>query len=140
MVINRETKKLCKRGHQRIKFPTAFSSNIKNILMKKDKFCGVKTHDWHTFIKVILLVYIFIYIGNIDLYFFSFLLWSKQITIHFVVTLCSTAISPKRLWQQRQTSYLWSWKIHEVRRSFDLYAKCSFKLLLYLMTHVLLVM
>jgi hypothetical protein len=46
---------------QRIKFPTGFASNINNILMKKGEFGGVKTHDWHTFIKVIILVYIFIY-------------------------------------------------------------------------------
>jgi hypothetical protein len=30
-----------------------FSSNIQNILTKKGDFGGVKTHDWHTFIKVI---------------------------------------------------------------------------------------
>jgi hypothetical protein len=83
---------------QRIKFSMGFASNIKSILMKKGEFGGVKTHDWHTFIKVIILVYIFIYIGLIDLFFFlACLLWSKQITIHFVVTVCSTAISPKRL-------------------------------------------
>jgi hypothetical protein len=46
-----------------------FASNIKNILTKKGEFGGVKTHDWHTFIKVIILVYIFIYIGLIDLLF-----------------------------------------------------------------------
>jgi hypothetical protein len=47
---------------QKIKFPTGFSSNIKNILTKKGDLGGVKTHDWHTFIKVIILVYIFVYI------------------------------------------------------------------------------
>jgi hypothetical protein len=57
---------------QRIKIHTGFASNIKNILTKKGEFGGVKTHDWHTFIKVIILVYIFIYIGLIDL--FSFFL------------------------------------------------------------------
>jgi hypothetical protein len=41
---------------QRIKFPMGFASNIKNILTKKGEFGGVKTHDWHTFIKVIILV------------------------------------------------------------------------------------
>jgi hypothetical protein len=41
---------------QKIKFPTGFASNIKNILTKKGEFGGVKTHDWHTFIKVIILV------------------------------------------------------------------------------------
>jgi hypothetical protein len=42
------------------KFPTGFCSNIKNILTKKVVFGGVKTHDWHIFIKVIILVYIFL--------------------------------------------------------------------------------
>jgi hypothetical protein len=46
---------------QKIKFPTGFSSNIKNILTKKGELGGVKTHDWHTFVKVIILVYIFVY-------------------------------------------------------------------------------
>jgi hypothetical protein len=30
-----------------------FSLNIQNILTKKGDFGRVKTHDWHTFIKVI---------------------------------------------------------------------------------------
>ena len=45
---------------QKIKFPTGFCSNIKNILTKKGEFGGVKTHDWYTFIKVIIFLYIFI--------------------------------------------------------------------------------
>ena len=44
---------------QKIRFPTRFSSNIKNILMKNGDFGGVKTHDWHTFIKVIIYLYNF---------------------------------------------------------------------------------
>ena len=44
-----------------IKFPTGFSSNIKNILTKKGELGGVKTHYWNTFIKVIILVYIFVH-------------------------------------------------------------------------------
>jgi hypothetical protein len=66
--------------------------------MKKGEFGGAKPHDWHTFIKIIILVYIFIYIGLIhhfNFLIFFYLLWSKQITIHFFVTVCSTAISPK---------------------------------------------
>jgi hypothetical protein len=85
---------------KRIKFPMGFSSNINNILTKKGEFGGVKTHYWNTFITVIILVYIFIYIGLVHLLFFfifSLLLWSKQITIHFFVTVCSTAIFPKQL-------------------------------------------
>ena len=38
---------------RKIRFRTGFSSNIKNILKKKGDFGGVKTHNWHTFIKVI---------------------------------------------------------------------------------------
>jgi hypothetical protein len=49
-----------------------FSSNIKIILTKKGEFSGVKTHDWHTLIKVINFVYIFIYIGLIDILFSLF--------------------------------------------------------------------
>ena len=45
----------------KIKFPTTFSSNINRILTKKGEFGRVKTHYWHTSIKVIILVYIFIY-------------------------------------------------------------------------------
>jgi hypothetical protein len=66
---------------QRITFLIGFASNINNILTKKGEFGGVKTHDWHTFIKVIILVYI--YIGHKHILGFFFLLWSKQITIHF---------------------------------------------------------
>jgi hypothetical protein len=47
---------------QKIKFPRGFCSTIKNILMKKGEFGGVKTHDWHTFIKVINHFSIHIYI------------------------------------------------------------------------------
>ena len=46
---------------EKIKFPIGFFSNMKNILTKKGELVGVKTHDWHTFIKVIILVYIFVY-------------------------------------------------------------------------------
>jgi hypothetical protein len=47
---------------QRIKFPTGFCSNIKNILTKKGEFGGVKTNDWHTFVKFINNFIIHIYI------------------------------------------------------------------------------
>jgi hypothetical protein len=47
---------------QKIKFPMSFCSNIKNILTKKGELGGVKTHDWHTFIKVINHFSIHIYI------------------------------------------------------------------------------
>ena len=38
---------------------TGFLSNIQNILTKNGDFGGVKTHDCHTFIKVIIYVYNF---------------------------------------------------------------------------------
>ena len=31
----------------KIKFPTGFCANMKNIITKKGDFVGVKTHDWH---------------------------------------------------------------------------------------------
>ena len=43
---------------QKIRFSTGFSSNIQNILTKNGDF-GVKTHDWNTFIKVIIYLYNF---------------------------------------------------------------------------------
>ena len=50
------------RNHQKIKFPTRFCSNMKIILTRKGDFGGVKTHDWHIFIKVIIfLVYILVF-------------------------------------------------------------------------------
>lgn len=42
-------------------FQIGFSSNINNILTNKVELGGVKTHDWHTFIKEIILVYIFVH-------------------------------------------------------------------------------
>ena len=40
----------------KIKFPTRFFVNMKNIITKKGDFVGVKTHDWHIFTKVIIMV------------------------------------------------------------------------------------
>ena len=60
MVIYRAGKQCCKRGHWKIKFPTGFASNIKNILTKKGEFGGVKANELHTFIKVIILVDLYI--------------------------------------------------------------------------------
>ena len=47
---------------QKMKFPTGFCSNIKNIVTKRGDFAGVKTHDWHVFIKVIISVYYLLYL------------------------------------------------------------------------------
>ena len=44
---------------QKIRFSAGFLLNIKNIVTQKGDFGGVKTHDWHTFIKVIIYVYNF---------------------------------------------------------------------------------
>ena len=41
---------------RKIKLPTRFCANMKNIITKKGDFLGVKTHDWHIFIKVIVIV------------------------------------------------------------------------------------
>ena len=41
---------------QKIKFPTGFCANMKNIITKKGDFVGVETHDWHVFMKVIIMV------------------------------------------------------------------------------------
>ena len=49
---------------RKIKFPTGFCVNLTNIITKKGDFVGVKTHDWHIFIKVIIIV--------MSIYFFSF--------------------------------------------------------------------
>ena len=40
----------------KIKFPIGFCANLKNIITKKGDFAGVKTHDWHVLIKVIIIV------------------------------------------------------------------------------------
>ena len=38
---------------KKVKFPIGFSTNISTLLSKKGDFgLGLKTHDWHTFLKV----------------------------------------------------------------------------------------
>ena len=51
--LTEQQRNIVKEVIKKIRFPTGFSSNIKNILMKKGDFGGVKTHDLHTFIKAI---------------------------------------------------------------------------------------
>lgn len=46
---------------EKTKIPTRICSNIKNILANKGELGGVKTLDWHTFIKVTTSVYIFVH-------------------------------------------------------------------------------
>ena len=41
---------------RKIKFPIGFCVNMKNIITKKGDFARVKTHDWHFFMKVIIMV------------------------------------------------------------------------------------
>jgi hypothetical protein len=60
LLIEQQSKNV-KEVIEKIKFPTGFSSNIKIILTNKGELDGVKIHDWHTLIKVIILVYIFLY-------------------------------------------------------------------------------
>ena len=39
-----------------IKFSTGFCANMKNFITKKGDFAGVKMHDFHVFMKVIIMV------------------------------------------------------------------------------------
>jgi hypothetical protein len=57
-LFNEDESTVVKELIQKIIFPIGFASNIKNILTKKGEFGGLKTHDWHTFIKVISFVYL----------------------------------------------------------------------------------
>ena len=52
-LLTEQQSNIVKEVIRKIRFPTGFSSNIQNILTKKGDFGRVKTHDWHTFIKVI---------------------------------------------------------------------------------------
>jgi hypothetical protein len=60
LLIEKQSKDV-KEVLEKNKFPIGFSSNINYILTKKGELGGVKNHDWHTLIKVINLVYIFLY-------------------------------------------------------------------------------
>ena len=52
-LLMEQQRNIVKEVIRKIRFLTGFSSNIQNILTKKGDFGGVKTHEWHTFIKVI---------------------------------------------------------------------------------------
>jgi hypothetical protein len=52
-LLTEQQSNIVKEVLRKIRFPMGFLSNIQNILTKKGDFGGVKTHDWHTFIKVI---------------------------------------------------------------------------------------
>ena len=55
MLIEQQSN-VVKEAMQKIKFPTGFCANMKNIITKKGDFAGVKMHDWHVFMKVIIMV------------------------------------------------------------------------------------
>ena len=59
MVIDRATKKLYKIGHSENKVSDGVFVEHTKYLNEKSDFGGVKNHDWHTFIKVIIYVYNF---------------------------------------------------------------------------------
>ena len=55
-MFTKQQSNVVKEVMRKIKFPTSFCANLKNIITKKGDFAGVKTHDWHVFIKVIIIV------------------------------------------------------------------------------------
>jgi len=60
-LLTKQQSNIVKEVIRKIRFPTGFLSNIQKILTKKGDFGGVKTHDWHTFIKVIFIrLYIYL--------------------------------------------------------------------------------
>ena len=83
---------------RKIKFATGFCANLKNIITKKGDFEGVKTHDWHVFIKVIIIA--------MSIYFFLLVysLFNKWCGL-YIDTVCSTSLSPGQLRQQCKKSY-----------------------------------
>ena len=96
--LTEQQKNIVKEVIRKIRFPMGFSSNIKNILMKKGDFGGVKTHEWHTFIKVIIFIrlyIIYLLVCTILLIVFSYLEINNNYV--FFDTVCSTFISPRRL-------------------------------------------
>ena len=57
-MLTEQESNVVKEVMQKIKFPTGFSGNMKNIIPKKGDFVGVKTHDCHIFMKVIIMEWI----------------------------------------------------------------------------------
>ena len=55
-ILTEQQSNVVKEVMRRIKFPTGFCSNMKNIITKKGDFAGVKTHDWHVFMNIIIMV------------------------------------------------------------------------------------
>ena len=55
-MLTKQQSNVVKEVMRKIKFPVGFCVNIKNIITNKGDFTGVKTHDWHIFMKVIIIV------------------------------------------------------------------------------------
>ena len=55
-MLTKKQSNIVKEVMQKIKYPTGFCSNMKNIITKKCDFVGVKTHDWRVFLKVNIMV------------------------------------------------------------------------------------
>ena len=54
-MLTEQQSNVVKEVMQKIKIPTGFCANMKNIITKKVDFVGVKKNDWHIF-KVIIMV------------------------------------------------------------------------------------
>ena len=55
-MITEQQSNVVKEVMRKIKFPTRFCANMKNIIPKKGDFAGVKKHDWNIFMEVIIMV------------------------------------------------------------------------------------
>ena len=55
-MLTKQQSNVVKEVMWKIKFPTGFCVNMNNIIKNKGDFVGVKVHDWHVFIKVIIIV------------------------------------------------------------------------------------
>ena len=55
-MLTEQQSNVVKQVMQKIKFPSGFCSNMKNIIKKKGDFSGLKTCDCHVFMKVTIMV------------------------------------------------------------------------------------
>ena len=55
-ILMEQQSNFVKKNIGKIKFHIGFCVNMKNIITKKGDFVGVKTHDWHVFMKIIITV------------------------------------------------------------------------------------
>ena len=55
-MLTEQQSNVVKEVMRKIKFPTIFCANMKNIITKKGDFAGVKMNDWHIFMKAIIMV------------------------------------------------------------------------------------